>query len=266
MPSTLPALWRGVDCQQCWVRGCLRLCQVGPQRRWARTSLWGQPSSCDPGPRPGCSFRGITAPSPPRAVFPPHLLPERVCLRCVPWSSGLRRAAGAWSPYLRVRPAWLGERGIWSALTHAGRSPNRLPPDPFLSKPAGVHECRVAWLGHPHVLISSNFEVIPQLPHSQVGAPVCYVCAAVPSSCVTRTAGHVPNRLCVTCWRFGRLSSNSPRAPRRMVCCSGQGDPQTPAALSSRLPVGAGSGATPAPPPVVLLLGRKVPPPHTPQQ
>lgn len=49
------------------------------------------------------------------------------------------------------------------------RLPDCLSPPGFLSKPAGVHECCVAWLGHPHVLVSSNFEVIPQLPHSQVG-------------------------------------------------------------------------------------------------
>lgn len=37
--------------------------------------------------------------------------------------------------------------------------------------PSGVHECCMAWLGHPHVPVPSNFEVVPQLPHRQVGEP-----------------------------------------------------------------------------------------------
>lgn len=35
--------------------------------------------------------------------------------------------------------------------------------------PSGIHECCVAWLGHPHVPVPSNPEVVPQLPHRQVG-------------------------------------------------------------------------------------------------
>lgn len=57
---------------------------------------------------------------------------------------------------------------------------------------SGVHECCVAWLGHPHVPVPSNFEVVPQLPHRQVGEPGCRVaasymsvlCACFPYCCV----------------------------------------------------------------------------------
>lgn len=49
------------------------------------------------------------------------------------------------------------------------------------SAPAGVHECRVARLGHPHVPVPSNLEAVPQLPHCQVGAVV--VCG--PIMCAT---------------------------------------------------------------------------------
>lgn len=35
--------------------------------------------------------------------------------------------------------------------------------------PSGIHECCVARLGHPHVPVPSNSEVVPQLPHRQVG-------------------------------------------------------------------------------------------------
>lgn len=35
--------------------------------------------------------------------------------------------------------------------------------------PSGIHERCMAWLGHPHVPVPSNSEVVPQLPHRQVG-------------------------------------------------------------------------------------------------
>lgn len=43
--------------------------------------------------------------------------------------------------------------------------------------PTGIHECCMAWLGHPHVPVPSNSEVVPQLPHRQVGDPGSCVAA-----------------------------------------------------------------------------------------
>lgn len=40
--------------------------------------------------------------------------------------------------------------------------------NPWFFLPVDLHECCMAWLGHSYVLIFSNFEVIPKLPHSKV--------------------------------------------------------------------------------------------------
>lgn len=75
---------------------------------------------------------------------------------------------------------WQGEgRGDVACLTV---SPALLP--------AGLHECRVARLGHPHVLVPGDSEAVPQLPHSQVGELVCCVPVAGLSPCHTHHVTH----------------------------------------------------------------------------
>lgn len=82
--------------------------------------------------------------------------------------------------------------------------------------PAGVHECCVAWLGHSHVPISSNFEVIPQLPHSQVGELLCRTNDAVSlqHAQLWHTRAGAASHLLFWEGSWGGLGS---RSPRRML-------------------------------------------------
>lgn len=161
-----------------------------PHLGLAGTSAWGPLSSVHPRPRPVADSLGLTPPNPPRAASLSHhwplllrkqLLPGLLCQAFPPLESlwGL----GSPPPSMAGLPGGRGEKG---GGTRPVRLPDCLSPTRFLSKPAGVHECCVAWLGHPHVLISSNFEVIPQLPHSQVGELLCPTYVAVPAPYNTR--------------------------------------------------------------------------------
>ena len=94
--------------------------------------------------------------------------------------------------------------------------------------PAGVHERRVARLGHPHVLVPRDPEVVPQLPHSQVGVLECLVCTAAPAP-----ASRVQPALCRTLvfWELvlaflvTQIEKNLSRTRETRVGSLGQEDP-----------------------------------------
>lgn len=109
----------------------------------------------------------------------------------------------------------------------------------------------MARLGRPYVLVPGHSEVIPQLPHSQVGRrfAVC-ACGAVSPCCAARAAG--PCRAgSVTGWRLLGVLCYAPTLPGGWVAGA-----QTPAAPPSR---GASFRVSPAPPAIVLLFGGRVP-------
>lgn len=89
------------------------------------------------------------------AAFPPS--PSHMS-----WFSG-RLLSWDWSPLL------LEEAGRTQRVPWIGALCLLVPNHAPHISPSGIHECCMAWLGHPHVPVPSNSEVVPQLPHRQVG-------------------------------------------------------------------------------------------------
>lgn len=107
--------------------------------------------------------------------------------------------------------------------------------------PAGIHECCMAWLGHSHVPVPSNSEVVPQLPHRQVGDPGSCVAAwhmamlggLLPHTAVTQAmpCSHVYGWSSERLWRpqgagSGGLASVPPHLPPWGAVCYAGGSPQ----------------------------------------